>query len=178
MVAMLSLGTSGAYAIDTSSITPPGNVMHFESAPTCKIDCVDPHPACEESAKVIETLKTIYEAFGRGDVAGCGKYIDDNCTTFDEATKSLIVGKKAVLEDIQKKIEQFRDDRESPLVSYTIERPYAAVKGDTAVVTFIAYKTFAGKHPRTLRSHCTDIFVKKDGQWLKMHYRSDWKPVG
>ncbi|MGH9552778.1 MAG: YybH family protein [Terriglobales bacterium] len=172
-----------ARAVDQkgSSVSPPasnGNgFVKFEDNPICKVECIDAHPACEESQKVIDTLKEIYEAFGRRDVQGCGKYFDENCSTFDEQSKQLISGKQAVMEDVRKKIERLADDKESPLVSYTIEHPYAQVKGDTAVVTFTATKVFGGKHPRTLQSHCTDIFVKKDGKWLKLHYRANWKPV-
>jgi len=163
-----------AYAID--NVTLPGaNVVHFEETNVCKVDCVDPHPACEESQKVIDTLKKIYEAFGRGDMTVVAEYIDDGCTTFDETTHTLIVGKKDVLADIKAKIEQFRDDKDSPLLSYTIERPYAEVKDNTAVVTFVAIKVFGGKHPQKLVSHCTDIFVKENGKWMKSHFRSHWK---
>jgi ketosteroid isomerase-like protein len=166
-----------AHAIDTANAGEVGNIVHFEEPQVCRVNCVDPHPDCEESQKVIDTLKLIYEAYGRDDLAAVAPYIDDNCTTFEEDTKKLIIGKKAVLEEVQKRLDQYRNDKESPLLSFTIERPYAEVKGDMAVVTFIAYKQFGGKHPQKYESHCTDIFVKKDGKWLKAHYRSNWQPV-
>jgi hypothetical protein len=176
-VALMALCGPAAYAVGDAAPTPSINVVHFEEPTVCKVDCVDPHPACEESQKVIETLKQIYEAYGRNDLAAVAPFIDDNCTTFEQNSNKLIVGKKAVLEDIQKRIDTYMNDRESPLLSYTIKSPYAEVKGDTAVVTFMAYKTFGGKHPQKLESHCTDIFVKKDGKWLKMHFRANWQPV-
>jgi ketosteroid isomerase-like protein len=168
---------ASAYAVDTAAAPQTPNPVHFIDSNICKVDCVDPHPACEESQKVIDTLKKIYEAFGRGDMNEVSQYIDEDCTTFDESTHKLIVGKKEVLEDIRRKIEQFRDDKESPLLSYTIERPYAEVKDNMAVVTFVAIKQFGGKHPQKLVSHCTDIFKKENGRWMKSHFRSLWKPV-
>lgn len=168
---------SCAHAIDTASNPAAPNPVHFIDNYVCKVNCVDPHPACEESQKVIDTLKKIYEAFGRGDMNEVSQYIADNCSTFDESTHKVIFGKKEVLEDIKRKIEQYRDDKESPLLSYTIERPYAEVKDNTAVVNFVAIKEFGGKHPQKLISHCTDIFVKENGRWLKSHFRSNWKPV-
>lgn len=150
--------------------------IQFKDNHQCTIQCVDPHPACEESQKVIELLKEIYAAFGRRDIEAFSQYLDDGCTTFDEDTKSLIVGKKAVLEDVRKKMDKI-DDKEAPLVSLTIEHPYAQVHDDTAVVTFTALKEYGGTHPRKLESRCTDIFVKKEGKWRKLHYRSNWKPI-
>jgi ketosteroid isomerase-like protein len=167
----------GETAANATSAATTTNIVHFEEPTVCKVDCLDPHPACEESQKVIETLKMIYEAYGRNDLAAVAPYIDDDCTTFEQNTKTLVVGKKAVLADVQKRINEYRDDKESPILSYTIKSPWAEVKGDTAVVTFVGVKKFGGKHPQTFESHCTDVFKKKDGKWLKMHFVANWKPV-
>lgn len=143
----------------------------------CKVECKDPHPACHESEKVIDTLKLLYEAYGRGDLKTIGEYLDERCTTFDEGTKKLIAGKEAVLEDVKQKIAKYGLGTDSPLVSYTIETPYAQVKGDHAVVTFVLIKEVSGDHPHKLESHCTDVFVKVDDKWKKIHFTSNWKPV-
>ena len=102
--------------------------------------------------------------------------MDDDCTTFDEASKTLIVGKKAVLDDLKQKIHGW-EVSDSPLISYTMDHPYAKVNGDMAVVSFVAIKAFGGKHPQEFKSHCTDIFKKENGKWKKLHYRSNWKEV-
>ncbi|HEY9730650.1 MAG TPA: nuclear transport factor 2 family protein [Drouetiella sp.] len=141
-----------------------------------KISCVNPHAACAESEKVLDTLKVLFRAYSKGDLETAGKYMDDDCTTFDESSKSLIVGRKAVLEDMRTKIHGW-EVSDSPLISYTMEHPYAKVDGDMAVVSFVAFKEFGGKHPQKFKSHCTDIFKKEDGKWKKLHYRSNWKEV-
>jgi hypothetical protein len=141
-----------------------------------KISCVNPHAACIESEKVLDTLKVLFRAYSKGDLETAGKYMDDDCTTFDESSKSLIVGRKAVLEDMKQKIHGW-EVSDSPLISYTMEHPYAKVDGDMAVVSFVAFKEFGGKHPQKFKSHCTDIFKREDGKWKKLHYRSNWKEV-
>ncbi|HEY9677361.1 MAG TPA: nuclear transport factor 2 family protein [Drouetiella sp.] len=141
-----------------------------------KISCVNPHAACEESEKVLDTFKVLFKAYSKGDMATAAKYMDDDCTTVDEATGTLITGKKAVIEDMRKKIHEW-ETSDSPLVEYKMEHPFAKVMGDTAVVSFVAVKIFGGKNPAKYRSHCTDIFKKEDGLWKKLHYRSNWKPV-
>ena len=142
----------------------------------CQINCIDPHPACSESAKVIETVKLMYKAFSEKDVDTLSKYLDEDCTTFDESTQKLIKGKQAVLEDIKSRIAKMEDE-DSPLLSYTIDNPYAEVNGDTAVVSFTAIKKLGGKDPHTLESHCTDIFKKEGDRWVRMHYRFNFKVV-
>jgi ketosteroid isomerase-like protein len=141
-----------------------------------KISCTNPHAACLESEKVLDTLKILFRAYSKGDLATAGQYMDDDCTTFDEASKSLIVGRKAVLDDLKQKIHGW-EVSDSPLTAYTMEHPYAKVDGDMAVVSFVAIKEFGGVHPKKFKSHCTDIFKKEDGKWKKLHYRSNWKEV-
>ncbi len=88
----------------------------------------------------------------------------------------MIVGKKAVLDDLKKKMHGW-EVSDSPLISYTMDHPYAKVNGDMAVVSFVAFKAFGGKHPQQFKSRCTDIFKKEHGKWKKLHYRSNWKEV-
>ncbi|HEY9712147.1 MAG TPA: nuclear transport factor 2 family protein [Chroococcales cyanobacterium] len=170
-----SASASGNHAAQDSSAMEPGWTIDIAEH-NCKISCVDPHPACSESAKLIDLLRVIYEAYVRSDFATVSRYMADNCTTFDEGSKQLVQGKKAVLKDLEAKVQQYRTS-ESPLIEYKIERPYAHVSNDTGTITFVAYKIFGGKHPQKFESRCTDIFVKENGQWKKLHYRSNWKPI-
>jgi ketosteroid isomerase-like protein len=178
LVTQLVVGST-AFAEDSkksvaASLPETGASSSIMSTSQCQINCIDPHPSCSESAKVIETVQLMYKAFSEKDLVTVGKYLDENCTTFDEATQKLIKGKTAVLEDMKLKLTQMEDE-DSPLVSYTIDNPYAQVTGDTAVVSFTAIKKLGGKDPHTMESHCTDIFKKEGDKWLRMHYRSNWK---
>lgn len=139
-----------------------------------KVACLHPHAACPESEQVIETLKTISHLYSEGNFDELSNFVDDGITTFDEKSNKLIVGKQAVMEDIKKRWSSAHDSG-NPILSFTINHPYAKVTGDHAVVTFEGVKTIGGKNPETLVSRCTDMFVKKDGTWKKLYYRSSWK---
>jgi hypothetical protein len=147
---------------------------HIESSKVGKVACMNPHAKCAESEKVIETLKHMSHLYSEGKIDELSQYMDEGCTTFDEKRNKLIVGRDAVLSDIKSRWTSAHSGT-SPIVSYTINHPYAQVTGDQAVVTFEAVKTIGGKNPETLVSRCTDIFVKKDGTWKKLHYRNCWK---
>jgi len=142
-----------------------------------KMSCVEPHAGCSESAKIIEDLKEIVQALNTGNVDKAAEYYDEQCTSIDKKTHKLISGKQAVIADLKKRLEQHSPNSQEPLKAITIDHPYAFVHGDTATVTFVAYKEFGGEHPYKMESRCTDIFVKRGDKWKKLHYVSNWKRV-
>jgi len=135
------------------------------------LKCLDPTTACAESERVLDTLKLLVRAYIKGDIATYEQYLADGCSTFDESSKKLITGKEAVLADLKNK---FSTRAESPLISFTIDHPYARVTGSTAVVSFRAVKEVGGKHPNKVEASITDIFVKDGDKWKKLHYRGRW----
>lgn len=143
----------------------------------CAIHCIEPYAACSESEKVVEVLRVITKALAHGDLSTAAEYMDEKCTAFDAGSKKLIVGKEALMKELHRKFEEHGPGTAEPLLSYTIDHPYAKVTGDMAVVTFVAVKEYGGKKPQKLESRSTDIFVKREGKWKKMHYRSNWKRV-
>lgn len=151
-----------------------GAHCHIKQVHYKKISCDHPHAACVESERVIETLKLMAHLYSEGNFDEYSKYIDENATTFDEKKNKLIVGKAAVVEDMKARWSAAHANG-TPIVNLSINHPYAQVTGDQAVVTFEAVKTMGGKDSETMSSRCTDIFVKKDGIWKKLHYRSNWK---
>lgn len=166
--------TKASSSTDANHVADTVTQHHVASSRVGKVACMDPHARCPESEKVIETLKRMSHLYSEGNFEELSKYMDDSCTTFDEKKNKLIVGKEAVVEDIKCRWTAAHSSS-SPIVSYTINHPYAQVTGDQAVVTFEAVKTIGGKNPETRVSRCTDIFVKKDGVWKKSHFRSCWK---
>jgi ketosteroid isomerase-like protein len=172
-------GTAAQAAEAAASESAPAAVSaHSHSSTLCKIECGEPLAMCTEGEKVIEVLKLLADAYARGDLTTYEKYLDDGCTTFDEASKRLIVGKQAVLEHLKERFQQFGPESETPLLSYKIEHPYARVNGDTAIVTFVAVTQVGGKHPYTAENHITDIFVRHGNTWRKLHYRGHWRKLG
>lgn len=162
--------------IRASDQTDTSSLLSSLPAQECKFECTDSHPDSAESAQVIDTLQTLTKAYLKCDLNTCADYTDEGCTTFEEVTNKIIVGKQAVLDDLARSMEQNRQAG-SPLVSYTIKEPYAKVTGNTAVVTFIAVKVFGGKDLRKYESHSSEIFMKQGVTWKRMHYWSNWKPV-
>ena len=60
----------------------------------CHVKCSEPHAACEESQKVIETLEHLTKVLNDGDFATLGEYMDEHVTTFDTTSKKTICGLK------------------------------------------------------------------------------------
>ena len=169
MTKLNSLLASGALLLNLSCLAV--------RADECKIDCVEPTAACSESARVIETLKVMTSALTKGDITTYEEYLDEGCTTFDERTKKLVAGREAVIADLKQKFVRYSPTGETPLISYTIDHPYAKVTGDTAVVTFVAVRETGGAHPSKEQANVTDVFVKRGDKWKKLHYRALWKKV-
>lgn len=141
------------------------------------VKCVDPHACCSESEKVIETLRAMVDALNQGDLAAYESYLDEHCTTVDESSKRHVVGRQAVMADLRRKVEELSPTGPTPLLSYTIDHPYAKVHGDTAVVNFVAIKEIGGKHPYKMRCKAFDIFVKHGNEWKKSYFRGRWEKV-
>jgi hypothetical protein len=172
----LSLSTGAATCAEvTTAKDASGDKVEF-----CSVKCNDPHPACSESAKVIDTLNQLTQLINDGDFKGMAEYFDDGVTTFNEDNKRLIIGKEAVLADLKERYSANKK-LDGKLISYTIDRPYAEVNGNRAVVTFVAKKVLANnrgiEHAVEMESHSTEVFVKEDGKWKTLHYRGAWKKL-
>lgn len=142
----------------------------------CALTCSEPMAADCDS--IINTLKEAYKTLGNKDYAGLEKFLDENCTTYDASTKKTVVGRKAILESVKAKMESEEKRLKTPAVSFHIDRPFAKITGDKAVVTFVLKKEVGGAHPATFENHVTDVFVKRDGQWKKLHYCGrGWKRI-
>jgi len=150
----------------TTSVIAPGEV---------KVTTKDAHTSGSESQKVLDIVEKIARAYVAGDWKTVADYTDEGCTTFAEGSNRIVVGKDAVIADMKQKIERNFNLNDSPLIAYTIDQPYAKVTGDVAVVTFVAMKEYGGKDPRKMVSHTTEVFVKKDDRWMRIHYRSSFQ---
>ncbi len=145
---------------------------------SCKIKCLDPHAATEESARVIDILQKIYIAYADKDLDYIGKHLAPECITFYEGDKKVISGKQAALDDIKEWTEKESKNTEAPLKEIVLDHPYCNIDKDVAVITFVAIKEVGGKHPSKSKSHCNDVFKKDGDTWLLLtHYRSSWKEI-
>lgn len=147
------------------------------AADECQVHCKEPHAACEESQKVIDALHQQTRLLSRGDFKGLAEMMDEHVTTFDDNNKKLISGRDAVIADMKSRYEKSLALSEGGTVTYTIDRPYARVSGDYCTVTFVLHKKVSGKVNVAYESHSTDVFVKEDGHWKKLHYRGAFKQL-
>ncbi len=179
VAAVISL-LAGAAAMGAEEGKPAQNskAVPVESH-ICTVSCVDPHACCRESEKVLEILQLLCRAYAAGDLKTFEKYLDDNCTTFNETSKTLLTGKQAVLADLKQVYSEHAPGGEKPLLSFTIDQPYAKLSGDgsTCVVTFVATKETGGVKPIKERANITDIFIKRADGWKKLHWRGRWEQV-
>jgi hypothetical protein len=143
----------------------------------CNVECIDAHACCEESKKVIEILRSLIKAYAEGDLKTYETYLDDNCSIVDESTKKVILGKAKVIKELRDKFANHSPGSTDPLVSVTIDQPYAKVINDNCVVTFWATREIGGAHPRKEQAHITDIFIKRPDGWKKLHWSGQWQPV-
>jgi hypothetical protein len=158
----------------SETATSPANSEPSKGFP---VEIIDPHLSSPDAQEVVETLKKIYEAYGNGDADGCAQYFSEGCTTFDEGTKKLISGKAKVVDHLKAVIAENGPGSKAPILSYVIDQPYAKVNGNIATVSFIARRKIGGAHPALWESRCIDVFVRDDGTWRKLHYRSHWKRI-
>jgi len=142
----------------------------------CKISCSE--PMAETCQTVMTTLQNVYKAIGNKDYVELAKYLDDNCTTYDATTKKTVVGRDAIVQSVKAKLEAEEKRLKTPAISFHIDQPFAKITGDKAVVTFILKKEIGGASPATFENHVTDVFVKRDGEWKKLHFcGSGWKRI-
>ena len=139
---------------------------------------VEPTEKGTDSEQVIEVVRGITKALADHDYAAMAGYMDENCSCYNEHTKKLVTGREAVIADVRANVEAEERRLKIPPIGFTIDHPYARVSGETATVNFVLVKEIAGEHPAKFKSHCTDVLVKRNGQWKKLLFRGDdWKPV-
>jgi hypothetical protein len=146
-------------------------------APHCRVSCLEPHGCCPESEKVIGVLRSLIDAYVKEDRAKVEAIIDDECTSFNEKTKELIVGKANILRDVYKTWNEHAAGGPAPLVSFVIDQPWARLSpdGQECTITFWARREFGGPHPYAEEAHAIDVFIKRGDAWKKLHCRGAWK---
>lgn len=177
LLVVAGLLSSSAYAADGEKAAAKTAAAAHPQA--CTVKCIDPHPACTESGKVLDILEKLIGAYSTGDIATYEKYLDDNCVVIDERDHKVISGKANVLASLKEHFAQHAPGGDKPLVTFHIDQPYAKVseKGDTCTVTFIATKQVGGSNPHLERANVTDVFVKRGSDWKKLHWQGKWEPV-
>ena len=92
---------------------------------------------------------------------------------FDDRSGKVVSGKEAVLEFIKSKV--IGRESTSPVKRIAVYSPFVRIKGETSMVSFRATKEMADDSK--LESWCSEVYERKDGQWLVLQFRSNWKPA-
>lgn len=148
-------------------------------APKCDVSLDKPmQDSSSDAQSVIEVLTAITKALAAHDFKAMAAHLDQNCTTYDETTHKLVAGRDAIVKDVEAKVIEEEQRLKSPPLNFTVEKPYVRITGNQAVVTFVLVKEIGGATPAKYESHCSDVFVKRNGEWKKLHYCGDaWKQV-
>jgi len=154
-------------------------VLVNSALPPCAVKMVDPTQSGADSDKIVEILRGITKALADHDFTGMSKFMDENCSCYNEHTKKLVTGRDNIIADVKTNVEAEEHRLKVPPIEYTVDHPYVRVTGsDTATVNFVLIKKIGGARPQQYESHCTDVFMKHDGEWKKVLFRGDdWKQV-
>jgi hypothetical protein len=140
----------------------------------CKFECTDPQTVDAQGKQVIDVLVKMMKSLESENYQEFSETLENDASMSDTSTKEMTAGKEAILAKIKSTIAKGQKEG-SPLIHFEIRAPFVSVKGDTAVVIFSAFKEYGGRHPYKMRSRCSDVFVLRDGKWLLIHHRTDWK---
>jgi hypothetical protein len=173
---MIAVSGAGVYTILGG--IPAALANDQIASTTTSVNCTNPYNNEGEEKSVIAVLEAITKGLADRNFPEMKRHMDEACTTYNEKTKKLVQGRDNIIEDVQKRIADEEKQANAPIICYTIDRPFAKVTGDTAIANFYLVKELGGAHPQKYECHCTDVFVKRDGEWRKLHYRGgDWKLV-
>ncbi len=146
-----------------------------EPAEAIKVELRGTVPQDADSQAVVSALQKLLDALGRRDIQEVGQSLSDEVVTIDAHTQKVVYGKDAVLKQVQEDV--IGNGSKSPVKQIVVYDPFIHVKGDTAMVSFRATKQLAPPDGTTLESLCSEVFERKDGRWLVLQLRSNWKPV-
>lgn len=129
----------------------------------------------KESEEVLHALKKLLTGLEHQNFDAIADCLSEDVTQID-AKNRVLYGKKEVLENIKKNI--FGSDKKRPVVDkIVVYNPFIRVKGDMAMVSFRAMKELSGERPTKMESWCSEIFERKNGQWLILQLKTNWQPM-
>jgi hypothetical protein len=99
--------------------------------------------------------------------------MEENCSCYCAHTGKLITGRENIIADVKANVAAEERRLKVPAIRFTVDHPYANVTGDTATVNFVLVKEIGGDHPARYKSSCTDVLIKRNGQWKKLLFRGE-----
>lgn len=158
--------------ISCTGFTPAANADESKPA-TLKIDVIGETSTDKESSEVLAALHKLLTSVEHRDYDAIDKCLSPDVVMIEEGKKEPHFGKQAVLDKIKSNINGSKE--KSPVKHMVLTHPFVAVKGDTAMVSFQAKKELADGSK--FESLCSEVYERKDGNWLILKFRSNWKPA-
>lgn len=140
-----------------------------------QVELVNAAQADGESAGVIAALQKLLQALAQRDLQQVDACLSDDVTVYDDRNRRYIYGRETVVEHVKNNV--IGADGEKPVKRLVIYDPFIYVKGNTAMVSFRATKELGGDSGLKLESWCSEIFERKNGQWLVLQLRTSWRPI-
>jgi ketosteroid isomerase-like protein len=141
-----------------------------EPAGSLKIEITGASASDKESGEVLAALQKIFSALERSNFEQVGECLCQDVVLIDERNHQLFYGKDAVLARLKSNIKENKK-----VTRFVVRDPFINVKGDAAMVSFQASKEL--EDGSKFESLCSENYERKNGQWLVLKFRSNWKQV-
>lgn len=152
---------------DSRSATAPSS--------TLTVEVIGAQHSDKESEDVLQVLKKLLTGLEHQNLETIANCLSEDVTQLDAKSK-VMYGKKEVIDNIKKNL--FGPDKKRTIVDkIVVYSPFIRVKGDMAMVSFRATKEIAGAHPSKFESWCSEVFERKNGQWLILQLKTNWQPM-
>jgi len=126
----------------------------------------------KDAIAVIAALQKLLSGIAHSDLALIGSCLSNDVTMFDDKSKKFLYGKESVIDHVKKNV--VGTDSKHPIKRIVVYNPFVDVKGDTAMVSFRATKELTDKDSTTLESWCSEVFERKNGEWLVLQLKTNW----
>ncbi|MBX9689872.1 MAG: DUF4440 domain-containing protein [Candidatus Obscuribacterales bacterium] len=144
-------------------------------AESLKVEIVTSGTHDKESQEVLDALAKLLEGLEHKDLKEIEACLSEKVTKIDEQSKQVLYGKAEILEDIKKNV--LGTASQHKISSLVVYNPFISIKDDTAMVSFRATKEMSGSSPSKFESWCSEVFERKNGNWLVLQLRTHWKPI-
>ena len=143
-----------------------------ESAPI-KIEVIGETASDKDSSDVMAALHRLLTYVEHKNFEQIGNCLSEDVVMTDDKSNEPVYGKKDVMERVKSNLDGGK--KKSPVKSMVLQHPFVNVKGDTAMVSFLAKKELADGSK--FESLCSEVYERKNGEWLVLKFKTNWKPA-
>ncbi len=165
-VLLAAVISMGAVQVGAAEVNPPQ---------TIDVELIGANQTEKEDKAVLASLQKLLAGLASSNIEQIGACLSDDVTTLDSKTNQYLHGKESVIAHIKKNV--VGTGANHPVKKLVIHNPFVHVKGDTAMVSFRATKSLNDPGATTLESWCSEVYERKNGEWLVLNLKTEWKPI-